>query len=244
MQEMTDLQKRLFEFRDEKNAAFQAKLAPTVPAETCLGCRVPDLRKFAKVYSKEEGWEHFLKELPHKYYDENLLHGFLLDSFKDFKTCLSAVEEFLPFVDNWAVCDTMCPKIFKKHLPEIMEKIKIWIKSEKTYTVRFAVDLLMSLFLDEAFEPEHLLLPLQIDSDEYYIKMMIAWYYATALAKQWDDTIKILEHKKIKPWIHNKTIQKALESYRVTADHKTYLRTLKIPCNQQPKNSNPKCHQK
>lgn len=236
---MTDLQKRLFEFRDEKNAAFQAKLAPTVPPETCLGCRVPDLRKFAKVYSKEEGWEHFLKELPHKYYDENLLHGFLLDSIKDFKTCLSAVEEFLPFVDNWAVCDTMCPKIFKKHLPEIMEKIKIWIKSEKTYTVRFAVDLLMSLFLDEAFEPEHLLLPLQIDSDEYYIKMMIAWYYATALAKQWDDTIKILEHKKLTPWTHNKTIQKALESYRVTADHKTYLRTLKIPCNQQPLNQTP-----
>ena len=140
--------------------------------------------------------------------------------------------------------DTMRPKIFKKHLPERMEKKKVWIKSEKTYTVRFAVNLLMSLFLDEAFEPEQLLLPLQIDSDEYYIKMMIAWYYATALAKQWDDTIKILEQKKLKPWIHNKTIQKALESYLVTADHKTYLRTLKIPCNQQPKNSNPKCHQK
>ena len=129
MQEtMTDLQKRLFEFRDEKNAAFQAKLTPTVPADSFLGCRVPDLRKFAKEFLKEEGWQNFLKELPHKYYDENLLHGFLLDSFKDFNTCLSAVEEFLPFVDNWAVCDTMRPKIFKKHLPEIMEKIKIWIK--------------------------------------------------------------------------------------------------------------------
>ena len=196
---MTDLQKRLFEFRDEKNAAFQAKLTPTVPAESCLGCRVPDLRKFAKEFSKEEGWQNFLKELPHKYYDENLLHGFLLDSFKDFNTCLSAVEEFLPFVDNWAVCDTRRPKIFKKHLPEIMEKIKIWIKSEKTYTVRFAVDLLMSLFLDEAFEPQQLFMPLQIESDEYYIKTMIAWYYATALAKQWEPTIKILEQKNSTP---------------------------------------------
>ncbi len=200
MQEtMTDLQKRLFEFRDEKNAAFQAKLTPTVPADSFLGCRVPDLRKFAKEFLKEEGWQNFLKELPHKYYDENLLHGFLLDSFKDFNICLSAVEEFLPYVDNWAVCDTMRPKIFKKHLPEIMEKIKVWIKSEKTYTVRFAVDLLMSLFLDEAFEPQQLFMPLQIESDEYYIKMMIAWYYATALAKQWEPTIKILEQKNSTP---------------------------------------------
>ena len=196
---MTDLQKRLFEFRDEKNAAFQAKLTPTVPADSFLGCRVPDLRKFAKEFLKEEGWQNFLKELPHKYYDENLLHGFLLDSFKDFNICLSAVEEFLPYVDNWAVCDTMRPKIFKKHLPEIMEKIKVWIKSEKTYTVRFAVDLLMSLFLDEAFEPQQLFMPLQIESDEYYIKMMIAWYYATALAKQWEPTIKILEQKNSTP---------------------------------------------
>ena len=224
---MTDIQKRLFELSDSEYAAFQAKLAPNIAAESCMGVRVPALRKFAAEFSRTPECTEFLNSLPHEYYDENLLHSILLEKWKDYDDCLEKVERFLPYVDNWAVCDTLRPKIFAKHKAELMEKVKKWIASEKTYTCRFGVDMLMTHYLDDVFQPEYLELPVQVTSEEYYVRMMIAWYYATALAKQWESTIPYLEQKRLSVWSHNKTIQKAIESYRITDEQKIYLKTLR-----------------
>lgn len=224
---MTEIQKRLFELSDSEYAAFQAKLAPNIAAESCMGVRVPALRKFAAEFSRTPECTEFLNSLPHEYYDENLLHSILLEKWKDYDDCLEKVERFLPYVDNWAVCDTLRPKIFAKHKAELMEKVKKWIASEKTYTCRFGVDMLMTHYLDDVFQPEYLELPVQVTSEEYYVRMMIAWYYATALAKQWESTIPYLEQKRLSVWSHNKTIQKAIESYRITDEQKIYLKTLR-----------------
>jgi len=224
---MTELQKKLFEISDSEYAAFQAKLAPTIPADRFMGVRVPALRKFAAEFSKTPECAAFLESLPHEYYDENLLHSVILEKWKRFDDCMEKVEKFLPYVDNWAVCDTLRPKVFAKHKAELVEKVKEWIASDKTYTCRFGIDMLMTHYLDEAFRPEYLELPAQVTSGEYYVRMMIAWYYATALAKQWDSTIEYIEKNRLPDWTHNKTIQKAVESFRITPEQKEYLKSLR-----------------
>lgn len=226
-QALTPLQQKLFSMRDEEYAAFQAKLTPGVDPAQIIGIRVPLLRKFAKEYAKEAESREFLKQLPHRYYDENMLHGMLLEQIKDYDEALQKVDAFLPYVDNWAVCDIMSPKVFAKHKKEFLPQIRKWAKSKETYTIRFALEMLMSLYLDDDFDPSYLKIPAAVKKDEYYVNMMIAWYFATALAKQWDDAIPYLEEGKLRTWVHNKTIQKAIESYRVTGEQKEYLRQLK-----------------
>ena len=225
---MEKIEKLLFELRDEEYAKFQAKLTPTVDPELFIGVRVPEVRKLAKELKNDPDVEVFLKELPHKYYDENMLHGLLVSEIKDYNIAVAETDVFLPFVDNWAVCDIMSPKIFKKHKTELIEKIKEWTKSSETYTIRFGIEMLMSHFLDEDFRTEYLEIPAQVRSEEYYVNMMIAWFFATALTKQWESTIPYIENNKLDKWTHNKTIQKAIESYRITDEQKAYLRTLKV----------------
>ena len=225
---VSEIQAELFKNQDEKYRDFQAKLLPTVNPQTVIGVRTPVLRAFAKNLCKENDFYDFFDDLPHKYFDENQLHAFLISEIKDFNFCIEEVNKFLPFVDNWATCDQLSPKIFKKHKEELLEQIKIWILSEKTYTLRFAVGMLMQHFLDEDFSLEFPKMILKIRSEEYYVKMMIAWYFATALAKQYDALLPFLENKSLEKWTHNKAIQKALESYRISAEQKKYLRTLKV----------------
>lgn len=224
MQKILDL---INELKDEEYRVFAAKLAPTLSIEHFIGVRVPQLRELTKQITEDDA-NIFFDELPHFYYEENLLHGFLIQKMKNYDECLKRLKEFLPYVDNWAVSDTMGPKVFKKNKDKVIEEVKVWIKSKETYTIRFGVDMLMSLYLDSDFKEEYLLLPLDIKSDEYYVNMMVAWFYATALAKKWDYAIKIVENKLLDKWTHNKTISKAIESYRITEDQKEYLRTLRI----------------
>lgn len=219
---------KLFEYRDEKYADFQSRLTPTVPKEKFIGVRVPDVRKLAKEIYKEEDWRTFTDCLPHEYYDENMLHGLIISEIKDYDECIARVDRFLPYVDNWAVCDIMSPKVFKKHKPELMVKIREWSASPLVYTCRFGVEMLMSHFLDADFKAEYLEIPAGVHSDEYYVNMMLAWFYATALAKQWDDTVIYLTDRRLDKWVHNKTIQKACESYRITPEQKEYLKSLKV----------------
>ncbi len=225
---MTDIQKKLFGLSDTEYADFQARLTPNVEREKFIGVRVPKVRALAKELLKLSPQTEFLKALPHQYYDENMLHGLLISEIKDYDNCIAEVEKFLPFVDNWAVCDIMSPKIFKKNKEKLLEKIKIWSKSKHSYTIRFAIEMLMSHYLDGDFKPEYLKIPAAVKSDEYYVKMMIAWFFATALSKQWDIAVFVIENDEIKDnWTHNKTIQKACESYRITEEQKDYLRSLK-----------------
>lgn len=225
---MTDIQKILFENQDLKYRDFHCRLMPTIDKSTVIGVRTPVMRKIAKDFAKTDEAREFIKILPHEYYEENNLHGFIIETIKDYGECIRALDAFLPYVDNWATCDLMSPKIFKKYLPELLEQIKIWISSAHTYTIRFGVEMLMRYFLDEHFKAEYLDLVAEIKSDEYYVNMMKAWYFATALAKQYDATIGYIENKKLDVWSHNKAIQKAVESYRITDVQKAYLRTLKI----------------
>ena len=218
---------KLFELQDKEYAKFQAKLTPGIEEENVIGVRLPLARKLAKEYIKDEESKTFLKELPHKYYDENILHGMLVSEIKDYDTCIEEIDRFLPYVDNWAVCDTMIPKVLKKNKQDLLKRIKKWSKSKEVYTCRFGIKMLMSFYLDEDFKEEYLEIPASIHSDEYYINMMIAWFFATALAKKWEQTIKYLENNKLDVWVHNKTIQKARESYRITDDQKEYLKSLK-----------------
>ena len=222
-----DIRERLFELSDEKYAEFQAKLTPTVDKELFIGVRVPNVRKLAKEIFKSGDYKDFLNELPHKYYDENMLHGLLVSEIKDFKLCIDETEKFLPYVDNWAVCDIMSPKCFKKNKDSLIEKIKEWSKSSEVYTSRFGLEMLMSHFLDADFKAEYLKIPAKVKLEDYYSKMMVAWFFATALAKQWESTIPYIEENCLEVWTHNKTIQKARESYRVTDEEKAYLKTLK-----------------
>ena len=222
-----NIREELFALQDVEYGDFQAKLTPGIPRDSFIGVRVPDLRKLAKRIIKEPETTDFLRELPHKYYDENMLHGLLLSEMKDYDACIAEVDQFLPYVDNWAVCDIMSPKIFKRDKAAILDKIKEWSASEKTYTCRFGIEMLMSFFLDEDFKPEYLDIPASVHSEEYYVQMMIAWFFATALAKQWDATVKYIENQRLDTWTHNKTIQKARESYRITPEQKEYLKTLK-----------------
>lgn len=228
---VSDIQQHLFDLRDEQYAAFQAKLTPGIPAELFIGVRVPQLRCFAKELYKSQQHTQFLASLPHKYYDENMLHGMLVSLIKDYDQCLEATGQFLPHVDNWAVCDTMSPRVFARHKGEFIDVVKRWSASAETYTCRFGLKMLMSHYLDDDFLPEYLDIAASARSDEYYVKMMVAWYFATALAKQWDATIPVIEERLLAPWTHNKAIQKARESFRITPEQKEYLNTLKIKTN-------------
>lgn len=222
-----DIQKRLLELSDEKNADFSAKLTPGIDREKFLGVRIPASRKLAKEIIKGNEHKDFLNNLPHKYYDENILHSILISEIKDYDECIKYIDDFLPYVDNWAVCDTMSPKAFKNEHERLMNDILRWVDSDQTYTIRFGLKILMAHFLDNDFKKEYLEIPAKIKSDEYYINMMIAWFYATALAKQWDSTIVYIENGVLDKWVHNKAIQKARESYRITAEQKEYLKSLK-----------------
>ena len=222
-----EIQKELFSLQDKEYMKFLSKLTPNVPEDTIIGVRIPEIRKLAKKLVKNNEYEDFLKELPHKYYDENLLHGAIISESKNFEKCIKLLDNFLPFVDNWAVCDTISPKIFKKYKKELIEKIKEWSQSDKTYTCRFGVEMLMTHFLDEDFKKEYLEVVADIHSEEYYVKMVVAWFFATALAKQWDYAVIYLEDNRLDVWVHNKTIQKARESLRILEDKKGYLKGLK-----------------
>ncbi len=223
------IRERLFALGDEKNAAFVAKLIPTVPAETILGARTPALRKLAKELSKTVDPAAFMDALPHAYFEENSLHAFLLEQIRDFDDCISAVERFLPFVENWATCDSMSPPVFRRHREELLEHVRRWIRSDRPYTVRFGIKMLMDHFLDGDFAPEYPELVSVIRSDEYYVNMIRAWYFATALAKQWDSALPYLEQRRLDRWTHNKTIQKAVESSRISEEQKSLLRSLRLP---------------
>ena len=222
-----EIQKELFSRQDKEYMKFLSKLTPNVSEDTIIGVRIPEIRKLAKKLVKNNEYEDFLKELPHKYYDENLLHGAIISEIKNFENCIQLLDNFFPFIDNWAVCDTISPKIFKKHKRELIEKIREWVKSEKTYICRFGVEMLMTHFLDEDFENEYLEIVANIHSEEYYVKMVIAWFFATALAKKWDCAVIYLENDGLDVWVHNKTIQKARESLRITNEKKEYLKGLR-----------------
>ena len=221
------IQKELFALQDTKYRDFQVKLIPTVDPETVIGVRTPELRQYAKQLIKSEDIGAFLNHLPHQYFDENQLHAFILSAMKDYDECVNRVDRFLPFADNWATCDQMSPRVFKKHRQELLKEIKRWIRSGEPYTVRFGIGMLMEHFLDEDFKPSYLAKVAKIRSDEYYVNMMIAWYFATALAKQYDQTLPFIEEQKLDKWTHNKSIQKAVESYRITPEQKEYLKTLR-----------------
>lgn len=224
---MTDIQERLFALRDEKYAEFQAKLTPTLPKESFIGVRLPQLRKLAAEFMKEEGCREFLNSLPHDYYDENLMHSVILERSRKFEDAVEGVRAFLPYVDNWAVCDSLRPKVFAKHKKELLPLAMEWVASPETYTCRFGIDMLMTHFLDGDFEPEYPELVSTVRSEEYYVNMMVAWYFATALAKQWDAVIPYIEQRRLSPWTHRKAIQKAIESFRITEKQKEYLRGLR-----------------
>lgn len=226
-EKLTRLQQQLFVLQDEEYRDFHSKLMPNIPKEDVIGIRVPVLRKFAKEFAKSDEKEKFLKELPHRYYEENNLHMMLLVEMKDYDGCMQEMERFLPYINNWATCDFPAPKWFEKHKKDVLEHIKIWIKSSQTYTVRYAIGVLMRLFLEDDFSAEYPQMVAEISSEEYYINMMIAWYFATALAKQWDAVIPYIEQRKLSPWVHRKTIQKAVESYRITPGQKEYLKSFR-----------------
>lgn len=225
---MNNIQKRLFSLRDDKYALFQSKLTPGIDQSLFIGVRVPELRKLAKEIINEKDCYKFLDDIPHKYYDENMLHTLLLSEIKDYDLCVDYIEKFLPYIDNWAVCDVLSPKCFKKNKDLWANKLNKWIKSKKTYVCRFGIEMAMSHYLDEDFDKKYLELISKVRSKEYYVNMMVAWYFATALAKKWDETIPYIENNCLDNWTHNKTIQKAIESYRITDKQKAYLRTLKI----------------
>lgn len=222
------VQAELFEMQDLTYRDFHAKLMPTTDKETVIGVRTPMLRAYAKKFGKTADAVTFLEVLPHKYYEENNLHGLLIEQIKDYPACIAAIERFLPYVDNWATCDMIALRTMKKHLDVFIQEVYSWMASDHPYIVRFGIGMLMRYYLDEQFKPEYPEKVAEIKSDEYYVNMMRAWYFATALAKQYDQILPYLEEKKLDTWTHNKTIQKAVESYRIAPEQKRYLRTLRI----------------
>jgi Predicted DNA alkylation repair enzyme len=222
------IQAKLFALQDPAYKGFQAKLIPTVDPDTVIGVRTPALRMLAKELFGTLEADAFLQVLPHRYYDENNLHGFLVERIGDYNTAVEAIDVFLPYVDNWATCDLMSPKVFKKHRSELILNIPRWMASTQTYTVRFGIEMLMAHFLEGDFLPEYPAWVAELRSEEYYVNMMIAWYFATALCKQWDAVIPFFRENRLDKWTHNKAIQKAVESYRITDEQKQYLRTLRV----------------
>ena len=225
---MTELQQKLFELQDTKYRDFHSRLMPTIDKERIIGIRTPVLRKFATDFARTDMAASFLEELPHYYYEENNLHMMILSSIKDYNECLAGIQKFLPYIDNWATCDLPEPKCFTKHKEELLPVIREWIASDRTYTVRYGIGMLMRLYLDDDFKEEYLELAAGVRSEEYYVNMMIAWYMATALAKQWKSTILYITDRRLDVWVHNRTIQKAVESFRITGEQKDFLRTLRI----------------
>ena len=225
---MTPLQERLFALKDEGYKAFQCPLMPTVDPATVIGVRVPVLRKLAKEFAKSPAAADFLRELPHAFYEENALHAMLLSWIKDADVLETALEAFLPYVDNWGVCDGIRPKVIEKNRERMLPAIRRWLGSDHPYTVRFAMEMLMTYYLDEGFSAQYPAWVATVKSSDYYVNMMIAWYFATALAKQYEAALPFLENKALDDWTHNKAIQKAVESYRISPEQKAYLRTLKV----------------
>ena len=224
----TDLHKKLYSLQDLKYRDMQIKIIPTVNPDSIIGVRTPELKKMAKDILKAGDHKDFLEELPHKYFEENQLHAFILSGIKDVNECMEELGRFLPYVDNWATCDQMSPKIFKKRKEELLTHVKEWIRSDKTYTIRFGVGMLMEHFLDEDYDPQYPEMVAKIRSEEYYVNMMIAWYFATALAKQYESILPFIERKRLDDWTHNKAIQKSVESRRITEEQKTCLKSLKV----------------
>lgn len=223
------VQERLFALQDLKYLEFNRKLIPTVEVSSMIGVRTPALRKLAREIRRMPEAKDYLAILPHRYYEENNLHGFMLEQIKDFDECIAELEKFLPFVDNWQTCDLVTPKVFKSRPAPagLLPCIKRWLASGHTFTVRYGICQLMEFYMDEEFQPEYPQMVAQIHTEEYYINMAVAWYFATALTKQYESVIAYLEEKRLDLWIHNKTIQKAVESYQVPAERKRYLRGLK-----------------
>lgn len=222
------VENRLFEMQDKDYGDFHSRLMPNIERERIIGVRTPQLRRFAKEFVKNPEKEMFMEDLPHKYYEENNLHGFLIEAMGDFDNAVKYLERFLPYIDNWATCDMTSPKVFKKHTDKLLPCINKWIRSDKTYTIRYGIGMLMKHYLDGEFKTEYLSRVVGIKSEEYYVNMMIAWYFATALDKQYDSAVEYIEQKRLSLWVHNKTIQKAIESRRIPKDKKDYLKTLKI----------------
>ena len=224
---MSTIVRQLFSMADEGYRLFQTPLIPTVQPDRVIGVRIPLLRKMAKELVGTAEAEAFLRDLPHTYYEENHLHAFLVEQIQDYDACVAAIDAFLPYVDNWSTCDGWSPKVLKKHPQELLGKIREWMASDRSYTIRFGIGMLQRHFLDDRFCPDYLAWVAAVDREEYYVRMMVAWYFATALAKQYSATILFLEQGCLPVWTHNKTIQKARESYRVLPEHKIYLQTLK-----------------
>lgn len=219
--------KKLFDLQDLNYKEFHSKLMPTVSKERIIGIRIPDLRSLAKeIYGTKEA-EEFICNLPHRYYEENNLHAFIIEKINEYDTCIEEINRFLPYIDNWATCDSLRPKCFKKNKTKLESQIDEWLKSEHIYTVRFGIEMLMVHFLDEDFKPEQLEKVANITSNEYYLEMMAAWYFATALAKQYEAAVHYIENRRLTPSIHAKTIQKAVESYRISDEQKSYLKSIK-----------------
>ncbi len=223
-----EIREELLKYKDSEFADFQARIISTVPSGTIMGIRTPVLRKYAKQLAKRDDITDFLRDLPHGYFDENQLHAFIISEFKDYDRCVDEVCRFLPHVDNWATCDQMSPKVFSKQKSDLLVQINKWISGKKTYTIRFGIGMLMQHFLDEDFDIRYPETVAGIRSEEYYVNMMIAWYFATALAKQYESVLPFIEDKKLDKWTHNKAIQKSVESYRISKEQKEYLKGLKI----------------
>ena len=220
----TELYRKLYELQDLKYRDMQMRIIPSIDPGSIIGVRTPALRTIAKEILRSGEYGEFLKELPHRYFEENQLQAFIISGIKDPEVCMQELERFLPYVDNWASCDQMSPGIFRKHKALLLEHVRKWIRSDKPYTVRFGVGMLMQHFLDEDYDPQYPEMAAGIRSDEYYVRMMIAWYFATALAKQYDSILPYIEQKRLDPWTHNKAIQKSLESRRITEEQKLYLK--------------------
>ena len=222
------LRELLFQYRDDAYGDFTAKLIPTVPREKIIGIRSPEYRKILKQLKDDPVIPEFLASLPHRYHEENCLHAAVINHMKDYGACVSELERFMPYIDNWAVNDALNPSCFRKHRAELIGRVQSWISSPAPFTRRCGMKILMANYLGEDFRPEYLDLPADLRSDEYYVNIMTAWLFAEALAKQWDTAVAFLETRRLDPWTHNKTIQKACESFRVPDERKAYLRTLKI----------------
>lgn len=224
---MTHLQEELFELQDIKYRDFHSSLIPGIDKDKVIGIRTPVLRKFAKEYAKSGETEKFMRELPHEFYEENNFHMMLIGQIKDYDECISELEKFLPYIDNWATCDLPLPKCFDKNKEDVLERAKKWIATDATYVKRYGIGVMMRLFLDEDFKEEYIQLVASVKSEEYYVNMMIAWYMATAFAKQWDAAVPYIQEHRLSEWVHRKSIQKAVESYRITPEHKDYLKGLR-----------------
>ena len=219
---------KLLKLQDIKYKSFQERLIPNIDKSVIIGIKIPVLRKLAKEMIKDESYIEFLDNLPHVYLEENLLHAILISELKDYDECIFKLNLFLPYIDNWEVCDIISPKVFKKNNIKLIDEIKEWLNSKDEYIIRFGTEILMMYYLDDNFDISHHDLVSKIRSSYYYVNMMIAWYFATALAKKWDISIKYLEENRLDKWTHNKTIQKAIESYKITKEQKEYLRQLRI----------------